>query len=72
MTKSDLIKVGTNLRSHTDDVQAIRCELTDEAKIALGVANQKHIVFVDTPSFHTGVNDQTAEGKMKKWLKKSE
>ena len=71
VTRSDLVRVGTNLRPCTAKVQAIRCELTEEAKQALGHAIQKNIVFVDTPSFHTGGNDGLAEREMKGWLDKS-
>ena len=70
VTKSSLIKVGPNLQPHTANVQAIRCELTDGAKADLD-AIQKNIVFVDTPSFHTGVDDEAAEKEMKNWLSKS-
>jgi GTPase Era involved in 16S rRNA processing len=71
VTKCDLVTVGTNLRPYTTKILAIRCELTEEAKKALGVAMQKNIVFVDTPSFHTGQNDEVAEMEMQSWLSKS-
>jgi len=71
VTKSDLVKVDTNLRPCTAKVQAIRCKLTEEAKKALGDATQKNIVFVDTPSFHSGQNDGAAEKEMQSWLSKS-
>ena len=71
VTKSDLVKVGTSLQPRTAKVQAIKCKLTEEAKDALGGAKQKNIVFVDTPSFHTGRNDDAAEREMNNWLVKS-
>jgi len=74
LTKSGLIRVGKNLRPRTAKVWAIKCELTDEAKTALGDAIQKNIVFVDTPSFHTALDDgaAAAEKEMENWLSKSE
>ncbi|KAF8132013.1 hypothetical protein EV363DRAFT_1449695 [Boletus edulis] len=72
VTKSGFLEVGTSLRPCTVTVQAIRCELTEEAKDILGARAQKNIVFVDTPSFHTqpGRQDEAAE-KVKSWLIKS-
>lgn len=71
-TKSDLIVLGANLQPRTTKVQAIRCELTEAAKTALGGAMQKNIVFVDTPSFHTGHDDRVApEKEMESWLSKA-
>ncbi|KAF8120423.1 hypothetical protein EV363DRAFT_1371167 [Boletus edulis] len=71
-TKSAFVNVGTSLRPCTATVQAIRCELTDRAKAALGATMQRNIVFVDTPSFHTqaGRQDEAAES-VKSWLKNS-
>jgi len=69
VTKSRVVVVGTSLRPSTVTPQAIRCELTEEAKSELGVSSQKNIVFVDTPSFHTGRNDG-AEKEMGNWLNK--
>ncbi|KAF8557845.1 hypothetical protein OG21DRAFT_1601377 [Imleria badia] len=71
VTKSGLVKVGIDLRPRTKTVQAIRCELTEGAKTALGATKQNNIVFVDTPSFHTAQNDGVAEKEMKNWLSKS-
>ena len=71
MTKSNLVKVGTNLPPCTAKVQAIRCELTEDAKAALKAMIQKNIVFVDTPSFHTCQNEGAAEKEMHRWLNKS-
>ncbi|KAF8420758.1 hypothetical protein L210DRAFT_2249423 [Boletus edulis BED1] len=72
---SDLIKVGTGLQPCTTTVRAIRCELTEGARAALGTEVPKNIVFVDTPSFHTqaraGRNSEAAEKEMKGWLKSS-
>ncbi|KAN0081616.1 hypothetical protein V8E55_009240 [Tylopilus felleus] len=71
-TKIDLIVLGANLQPRTTKVQAIRCELTEAAKTALGGAMQKNIVFVDTPSFHTGHDDRVApEKEMESWLSKA-
>jgi len=70
---SDLVKVGTGLRPCTATVQAIRCELTEAARNALGLTTmQRNIVFVDTPSFRTqpGRHDEAAD-KLKSWLSKS-
>jgi hypothetical protein len=72
VTKSDLVTASTHLKPSTSKVQAIRCELTEEAQKALGGTKQKNIVFIDTPSFHTGRNDKAAEKEMKSWLSKSE
>ncbi|KAF8441318.1 hypothetical protein L210DRAFT_953422 [Boletus edulis BED1] len=68
----DLVKVGTGLRPCTATVQAIRCELSEGAKAALGTTMQRNIVFVDTPSFHTqpGRHDEAAYN-LKSWLRKS-
>lgn len=71
VTKSSFTKVGTNLQPCTAKVQAIRCELTEAGKTALGNAIQRNIVFVDTPSFHTGRSDRVAEQEMNNWLSKS-
>lgn len=73
VTRSGFTKVGTNLQPCTAKVQAVRCELTEAGKTALGGATQKNIVFIDTPSFHTGQNDRDkmAEKEMENWLKKS-
>ncbi|KAI9573233.1 hypothetical protein HD554DRAFT_1158442 [Boletus coccyginus] len=71
VTRSGFTKVGTNLQPCTAKVQAVRCELTEAGKTSLGDAIQKNIVFIDTPSFHTGRNDGVGEKEMEKWLNKS-
>ena len=65
-----LIEVGHTLRPCTGKVQAVRCELTEEARTALGAGGRKNIVLVDTPSFFTAVIDG-AEKETSAWLKKS-
>ncbi|KAH0828962.1 hypothetical protein J3R83DRAFT_2391 [Lanmaoa asiatica] len=72
VTNSGLVKVGKTLRPCTAKVEAIRCELTEEAKAVLGASGQNNIVFVDTPSFHTGTGeDQGAEKNITQWLSHS-
>lgn len=74
VTESSYIKVGKHLKPCTTEAQAIRCELTDEARTALRAASteQKYIVFVDTPSFLNGTrNEKEAEKNMSLWLSKS-
>ena len=69
MTKAhDHIKVGKKLQTQTKEVQAIKCELTAEARKALGAKARENLVFVDTPSFLT---EPEAESKMTAWLKSS-
>lgn len=67
---SGLVSISDKLEPCTKDVEAIRCELTDKAKKALKLdANsRKSIVFVDMPSFRTGL-ENGAEKKVTKWLK---
>ena len=56
----------------TGRIQAIRCELTEEARIALCAEERKNIVFVDTPAFHTNLaKDMVAEKEMTAWWMKS-
>ena len=71
VTRNNFVEVGRNLRPSVAGVWAIRCKLTEEAKEALGGVIQKNIVFVDTPSFHTGYNDTATEKEMTSWLSKS-
>lgn len=65
-----LVEVGQSLRPCTGKVQAVRCELTEEARTVLGAGERKNIVFVDTPSFHTALING-AEKETNTWLKKS-
>ena len=65
-TKCDLVKVSRDQHPFTGNVQAIRCELTDEAKRDLqGVTN---IVFVDTPSFLTGYDHPDPHKEFRVWF----
>ena len=71
-TAHDYIKIGEDLQTQTKEVQAIRCELTPEAREALGASERENLVFVDTPSFLTEPEaSKNAESKMTAWLKKS-
>ncbi|KAN0081620.1 hypothetical protein V8E55_009244 [Tylopilus felleus] len=70
-TKSGLTQVGADLRPCTAKVHAIRYKLTEAAKTTFGATYHKHIVFVDTPSFHTDQDDGAAERNMTQWLSKS-
>ena len=66
------IEVGRTLQIQTKKVRAIRCELTAERRKALGAGEQKNIVFVDTPSFHTEPKaSKKAESEMTTWLEQS-
>ncbi|KAH0828988.1 hypothetical protein J3R83DRAFT_2433 [Lanmaoa asiatica] len=66
-TKSDLVKSSRGYHPFTGKVQAIQCELTDEAttKLEGGV---KSIVLVDTPSFLTGCDHPDAEREISTWF----
>ena len=71
-TPSQFIKTATRaVRSYplstTTKVEALRCELTDEAKMGLKKEGVKSIVFVDTP-FLTGRDDIDAQKEIRKWI----
>ncbi|KAG8220497.1 hypothetical protein J3R82DRAFT_3197 [Butyriboletus roseoflavus] len=70
-TKSDLVRVSRDSHPFTGEVQAIRCELNEEAKTKLqeGV---KSIIFVDTPSFLTGYDHPDANKEIRRWLSRTE
>ncbi|KAG9312301.1 hypothetical protein JVU11DRAFT_7612 [Chiua virens] len=70
VTKSALITPSKTLQPSTTKPAAIRCALTDEAKVALRVSTENNIVFVDTPSFHAD-GTRTATKETERWLKKS-
>ena len=53
--------------STTAKVEALRCELTDEAKMGLKKEGVKSIVFVDTP-FLPGRDDIDAQKEIRKWI----
>jgi len=68
----DFVGVGQSLQAAAGKVEAIRCELTMEARNALGADERKNIVFIDTPSFHIDPDENNkAEREMSSWLKKS-
>lgn len=71
-TKSDLVKTSRTNHPATNEVQALRCELTEEAKREL-LQNEgvKNIVFIDTPSFLTGCDHPDAREEFKKWLNRT-
>ena len=67
----DRVEVGRNLQIQTEEVQTIKCELTSEARQALGAGEQENIAFVDMPAFLTEPKaSKKAESKMTAWLKK--
>ncbi|KAF8420755.1 hypothetical protein L210DRAFT_3574204 [Boletus edulis BED1] len=72
-TRADsLVKSSRDYHPFTKKVQAIRCELTDEAKIDLRKEGIKSIVFVDTPSFLTACDDIDAQKEVRTWVEQIE
>jgi hypothetical protein len=71
-TKGELVKSSRDYHPSTTKVQAIRCELTDEAKGDLKKEGVKSIVFVDTPSFLTGCDDIDAKKEIRTWIDRTE
>ena len=69
-TKSDLVKVNKLQRPFTGRLQAIRCELTNEARSDAALEGVKNIVFVDTPSFLTGYDLPNAQREFSSWFDK--
>jgi len=67
-TKSDLVKVSKHQHPFTGKLQAIRCELTDEARKDPALQGVKSIVFVDTPSFLTGYDLPDARSEFDSWF----
>ena len=68
-TRSEFVKSSKGYHPSTTKVQAIRCELTDEARMGL---KKESVVFVDTPSFLTGCDDIDAQKEIKAWIKQTE
>ncbi|KAI9573230.1 hypothetical protein HD554DRAFT_2167504 [Boletus coccyginus] len=71
-TRSELVKTSRDYHPFTTKVQAIRCELTDEAKTDLKHEELESIVFVDTPSFLTGCDDFDAQKEIRTWIERTE
>ena len=71
-TRGELVKSSRNYHPFTTKVQAIRCELTDEAKRDLQKEGVKSIVFVDTPSFLTEYDDIDAQKELRTWIDRTE
>ena len=71
-TNSESVKSDRDFHPSTTKVQAIRCELTDDAKKELQKEGVKSIVFVDTPSFLTGHEDFDAEKEIRTWINRTE
>jgi len=71
-TKGEWVKSSRGYHPFTTKVQAIRCELTDEAKTDLKKEGVKSIVFVDTPSFLTGCDDIDAQKEIATWMDRTE
>jgi len=67
-TKGEWVESSRGYHPSTTEVQAIRCELTDEARIDLKKEGVKNIVFADTPSFLTGCDDIDAHSAMVTWI----
>ena len=67
-TNSELVKSSRGYQPSTTKVQAIRCELGDEAKMKEGVTS---IVFVDTP-FLSGCDDIDAQKEIRAWIDQTE
>jgi len=67
-TKGEWVESSRGYHPSTTEVQAIRCELTDEARMDLKKEGVKSIVFADTPSFLTGCDDIDAHNAIGTWI----
>ncbi|KAF8557844.1 hypothetical protein OG21DRAFT_1601376 [Imleria badia] len=70
-TRGEWVKSSRGYHPFTTKVQAIRCELNDEAK-DLQQEGVKNIVFVDTPSFLTESDDFDAQKEIRTWVDRPE
>jgi len=70
-TKGEWVESSRGYHPSTTKVQAIRCELTDEAKTDLKKEGVKSIVFADTPSLLTGCDDIDARNAIGTWIDKT-
>jgi len=67
-TKCEWVESSRDYHPSTTKVQAIRCELTDEAKTDLKKEGVKSIVFADTPSFLTECSGIDAHKAIQTWI----
>ncbi|KAF8441314.1 hypothetical protein L210DRAFT_3536883 [Boletus edulis BED1] len=67
-TRAESVKSSRGYHPSTTKVQAIRCELTDEAKADPQNGGVESIVFVDTPSFLTACDDIDAQKEITTWI----